>query len=191
MKKFLLGFVLLLIVATPAIVLTGCGTTHVNGFYVRAILFGFSEDQQRLIYEGELTREDAAKNLFAQNNDTRVTRPFWGTGGVFEEMSGALRDLTGQSALNVFNQFLDRYNDDPGMVNNQNGYLIPLGDSWMVAEFDHLARRVFGGPNLWSPAECDFNPHNSIGNAFIGDQLGYAITDFGIHIVMVSGLSTR
>jgi len=214
MKRFLICFALIFIVVTPIMFLVGCGTRetviniNVDGFYVKHILFGFSDEHFDLVSDSSEISEhryEWAKTLVVTNRDTGEQRPFWGTGGVYEELSIVLRSLSGTKAINTFWEYINRYNTDPGMFGNSDdwkGYLIPLGDSLMVPEFDRLARRLFGGPNIQYPG-MEFNPSNSIGNAFMPNsyytngemhsygELGYVVTDFGIHVIMVSGLSTR
>jgi len=207
MKKLFLSTALLLIVATPILFLFGCGSrenvTHVDGFYVRHVLIGFSEQNLDDIHQGKSTRYELAKTLTAVNNYTGQERSFWGTGGLYEEMSNALGGLTGQKALEKFETFISSYNDDPGMVDRTSDYLIPLGSSSFIVEFDQMARRLFNDMSpMFAPENHIFNPKNSIGNVFlnfgedingepIARHLNFVVSDFGIHIIIVSGLSTR
>jgi len=199
MKKLLTSVVLVLMVASSVVFLTSCGAketmVNVDGFYVKNILFMFSEEALADICDGKITKNEAAKALVATNNDTGAERQVWGIGGVYEEISNALENLTGQSALDIFYEYIDRYNDDPGMFSpdNTKGYLIPLGRSAMVWEFELLARDLFDSED----------PNSSVGNAFSSygedldgelisnKHLAFAVTDFGVHIAIISGLSTR
>jgi len=207
-----MSFALLLIIATPVLFMSGCGkkntTVHVDGFYVKHVLISFPDEFYQLRADGfEPNRYHWVDTLVATNNETKVERPFWGTGGLYEEMTNALRPLSGQDALNKFDEFIQKYNDDPGMFDPvyAKGYLISLQQSLFVPEFEQLSRVLFGGQTQYEPNN-NFNPNNSIGNAFMPNEywsngiehgihkqgeLGYAITDFGIHIIIVSGLSTR
>ena len=191
MKKLFASFVLLMAVVVPVALLTACGArvVHVDGFYVRHVLFGFDEEIGQQILDGELCRYDVARELVVDG------RPFWGEGGVYQEMQAALDGLSGQAALDMFEDFLQRYNTDPGMFDPDwaGGYFIPLGRSVMVWEFELLVRGLLDSEN----------PEGSIGNAFLSwgycidgqltfdRHLGFTVTNFGVHVAIVVGVSVR
>ena len=201
MKKIFVGIFVLIVVVTPIIFLTGCGARKADGFYVRSILFSFSEQQQNYIqetfpYTDNPPTQDflrtLANELVPQRNNAQ-RRLLFGTGGIFNEIEAALLDLTGNNAINRFEEFLTKYNDDPGMSSNEQGYFIPLGNSVFVWQFEKLARSLFNNEN----------PSASIGNAFLANEyyadgtlrtrgrLAYAVTDFGVHIAIITALSSR
>ncbi|MCL2061077.1 MAG: hypothetical protein FWH03_00420 [Firmicutes bacterium] len=160
-------------------------TLYVDGFYVVSITLAFDEQQKQSILDGFLDAETAAQILLATRNNGEKL-PVFGSGGVYEEISAALLPLSGQDALNKFYEFIHLYNDDPGMDEIGKGYFIPLGSSHYVREFEEHARRLFD----------NHNPSASVGNAFISGgaatpELGYSVSEYGVHIIMIKSLSVR
>ncbi|MDR0697109.1 MAG: hypothetical protein LBF68_06245 [Christensenellaceae bacterium] len=87
-----------------------------------------------------------------------------------------------RSSLEVFKNYMYQYNDDSGIMNSATGYLIaPEGvddPNGFYESFVDLAHAVFSA-----------NPN--VGNAFVSDgengyKLGYAFTDYGVHLIMIS-----
>lgn len=117
---------------------------------------------------------------------------FW---DVYDALSLALQGVMGgtdpaglntaekqKEAFDIFEDYMYRYNDDAGIMNSASGYLItPEGTddpNGFYESFVDLAREVFAA-------------NGSVGNAFVEDgnggyKLGYAFTDYGVHIIMTA-----
>lgn len=99
-----------------------------------------------------------------------------------ENFSGLNDETKQQDALRFFMDYVYKYNDDGGIMNSSTGYLIaPDGvkdPNGFYESFVDLAHDVYAA-------------NSSIGNAFVSDgnggfKLGYAFTDYGVHIIMTS-----
>ena len=84
------------------------------------------------------------------------------------------------AAIEIFVDYMYKYNDDPGIFNNAYGYLMTADpeDSGWVDAFNELGDAIFG-----------YN--NTIGNAFESDgkdggKLAWRASDYGIHLMMIS-----
>ncbi len=125
----------------------------------------------------EYDPEDEDSYPFAKDeNDEIVERNLFGTGGIYEELQTALREAaTAKDKLEIFDNYKYLYNDDPGIMNNEVGYLIPPAGvkSGFYASFVELGRELF-------------KDNASIGNAFIDGNLAYCYTDYGVHVLMIA-----
>ena len=88
------------------------------------------------------------------------------------------------AAIEVFLDYLYRYNDDPGIFNNAYGYLMTAdpADSGWVDAFNELGDAVFKVENAGLGSGTGL-----VGNAFGADgKLAWRASDYGIHLMMVS-----
>ncbi len=104
---------------------------------------------------------------------------------VMAELETALKNATtGEEKYKIFEEYMYKYNDDPGTMNSSGGYLIAPKDDAIAdpngfyEEFNNLAWEVAGD----TP---------TVGDAFVTDAsgnetLGYAYTPYGIHLICVS-----
>lgn len=88
-------------------------------------------------------------------------------------------DAQSSEALEKFIEFVYKYNDDPGIMNSSAGYAIgPKGEPDPNAGFDK---------DFLELCHDVFKHGSEVGNAFTDDgKLGYKMTSFGAHIVIVS-----
>ena len=88
------------------------------------------------------------------------------------------------AAIDVFLDYLYRYNDDPGIFNNAYGYLMiadPEDSGWVDA-FNELGDAVFKVENAGLGSGTGL-----VGNAFGADgKLAWKASNYGIHLMMVS-----
>lgn len=121
--------------------------------------------------------EDEDSYPFARDNDGNIVeRDLFGTGGIYAELQAALSGAASAAEkLQIFDNYKYMYNDDPGIMNNEVGYLIPPEGvrSNFYASFVELGRALY-----------DADP--TIGNALIDGTLAYCYTDYGVHILMIS-----
>ncbi len=118
-------------------------------------------------------------------NDKIVERNLFSKGevqGIYEELQEALSDpnLTAKDKLAIFDDYKYLYNDDPGIMNNETGYLIPPEgvQSGFYASFVELGRALLSEGR---------SEDNALGNAFNKNgELLYCYTDYGVHILMIS-----
>lgn len=88
------------------------------------------------------------------------------------------------AAIDVFLDYLYRYNDDPGIFNNAYGYLMTADpeDSGWVDAFNELGDAVFKVENAGLGSGTGL-----VGNAFGADgKLAWKASNYGIHLMMVS-----
>ena len=88
------------------------------------------------------------------------------------------------AAIDVFLDYLYRYNDDPGSFNNAYGYLMTADpeDSGWVDAFNELGDAVFKVENAGLGSGTGL-----VGNAFGADgKLAWKASNYGIHLMMVS-----
>ena len=88
------------------------------------------------------------------------------------------------AAIDVFLDYLYRYNDDPGIFNNAYGYLMTADpeDSGWVDAFNELGGAVFKVENAGLGSGTGL-----VGNAFGADgKLAWKASNYGIHLMMVS-----
>ena len=80
------------------------------------------------------------------------------------------------AAIEIFVDYMYKYNDDPGIFNNAYGYLMTADpeDSGWVDAFNELGDAIF-------------TYDNAVGNAFESDgKLAWRASDYGIHLMMIS-----
>ncbi|MDR0752134.1 MAG: hypothetical protein LBF12_06115 [Christensenellaceae bacterium] len=113
---------------------------------------------------------------------------------VYDELQTALFDIVGEklenlqntdtqrAALELFKEYMYKYNDDPGIMNSAAGYLMaPEGvddPNGFYESFVELAHKIYSAGSY-------------VGNAFVTDdqggyKLAYAFTDYGVHLMMIS-----
>ena len=166
MKKLFTGAILVVMVLSMAIFFTACA--GFDGFFAWQLFVPFSEAQQEQIIAGEC-RYDMALELYATNRFDDSTMPIFGDDGLFEVMQAELYSLEGIAVLNRFLYFFDIYSADEHL---HDLFFPRRGISYFVVEFEALARDLFDARN----------PDESIGN------MGYVVTDFGFHIVIISSV---
>jgi len=120
--------------------------------------------------------EDSLPYATDTEGNIKEKQLLFGTGGIYESLEAELL-LAGnaQEKLAIFENYMYRYNDDPGIMNNPTGYLIPPKG---VA---HGFYKAFG-----DLAQALYAKDPSVGNAFIEGKLAYCYTDYGVHIIMIS-----
>lgn len=86
-------------------------------------------------------------------------------------------------ATEIFLDYLYRYNDDPGIFNNDYGYLMtpdPEDSGWVDA-FNELGAEIFSYNN------AALGGAGVVGNAFNADgTLAWKASNYGIHLMMIS-----
>ncbi|MDR2266007.1 MAG: hypothetical protein LBE09_00260, partial [Christensenellaceae bacterium] len=98
-----------------------------------------------------------------------------------EDLTGLNTEENQRKAFEIFKEYMYKYNDDSGIMNSSTGYLIaPEGiedPNGFYDSFVDLAHDVYAAKGV-------------VGNAFVetddGYKLGYAFTDYGVHLIMVS-----
>ena len=170
-------------------------------FYVNQVLLAFNEDQtaeikekQTLLDENAITQEDYDEfltqlgtqitvNAIDENGiDTGVS---YSAETIYTEIEQAV--ISGNSlnekAVN-FNEFVYKYNSDTGIQNSEKGYSIGKkideeteSRSLMVTAFTDASRALFTAYE------------NGTGD--LGDISGLVLTDYGYHIIFLSGVASN
>lgn len=176
-------------------------------YYVYQILFSFTDEQAAFLEELD-GDEEAIKeftNKFFTELKTQASNPDFdiedenskpfadeeeNVSAVVERLQSELQAVYGDSAksdaekqaaaIEIFVDYMYKYNDDPGIFNNAYGYLMTADpeDSGWVDAFNELGDAIF-----------EYN--NTIGNAFESDgkdggKLAWRASDYGIHLMMIS-----
>lgn len=181
-------------------------------YYVYQILFSFTDEQAAFLEEldgDEEAIKEFTKKFFnelktqASNPDFDATdetsAPFGDeekVSVVVERLQGELQAVYGDSAksaaekqaaaIEIFVDYMYKYNDDPGIFNNAYGYLMTADpeDSGWVDAFNELGDAIFGYDNTAVGGK------GAIGNAFEevdGEaKLAWRASDYGIHLMMIS-----
>lgn len=121
--------------------------------------------------------EDEDSFPFAKDEDGKIVeRDLFGAGGIYEELEEKLAEAeTAEKRLQIFDDYKYLYNDDPGIMNNETGYLIPPQGvkSGLYASFVELGRALYAD-------------NAAVGHAFLNGKLAFCYTDYGVHILMIS-----
>lgn len=98
---------------------------------------------------------------------------------VYNELQTALQNAEQGDKLSIFEDYMYRFNDDPGVMNSELGYFIvpetmedPNG---FYDAFNQLARDIYADSA-------------TVGNAFVDGKLAYAFTPYGVHLIMISAM---
>ena len=172
-------------------------------YYVYQILFSFTDEQAAFLEEldgDEGAIEEFTNKFFtelktqASNPDFDIedenSKPFAdeeeNVSAVVERLQSELQAVYGDSAksdaerqaaaIEIFVDYMYKYNDDPGIFNNAYGYLMTADpeDSGWVDAFNELGDAIF-------------TYDNAVGNAFESDgKLAWRASDYGIHLMMIS-----
>ena len=172
-------------------------------YYVYQILFSFTDEQAAFLEEldgDEKAIEEFTNKFFtelktqASNPDFDIedenSKPFAdeeeNVSAVVERLQSELQAVYGDSAksdaerqaaaIEIFVDYMYKYNDDPGIFNNAYGYLMTADpeDSGWVDAFNELGDAIF-------------TYDNAVGNAFESDgKLAWRASDYGIHLMMIS-----
>ena len=155
-------------------------------FYVKHILVPFSESQtaaitaygkgktaaQKTAYRDSMARYNITSYAHKDGNDD--TSVEYTMEQIYNEVIMAMGNYKNRPDIGerIFNDLIFKYNTDPGIFNNEKGYLMPPPDkgiaSGYVPEFEIAAYELFK----------NYNP---------GDMLpDMVITDYGVHLMMYS-----
>ena len=181
-------------------------------YYVYQILFSFTDEQAAFLEELD-GDEEAIKeftNKFFTELKTQASNPDFDiedetsapfgeeekVSAVVERLQGELQAVYGDSAksdaekqaaaIEIFVDYMYKYNDDPGIFNNAYGYLMTADpeDSGWVDAFNELGDAIFEYDNTAVGGK------GAIGNAFEevdGEgKLAWRASDYGIHLMMIS-----
>ena len=186
-------------------------------YYVYQILFSFTDEQAAFLEEldgDEKAIEEFTNKFFtelktqASNPDFDIedenSKPFAdeeeNVSAVVERLQSELQAVYGDSAksdaerqaaaIEIFVDYMYKYNDDPGIFNNAYGYLMTADpeDSGWVDAFNELGDAIFSYNNT------AVGGTGAIGNAFEevdGEngkevKLAWRASDYGIHLMMIS-----
>lgn len=178
-------------------------------YYVYQILFSFTDEQAAFLEELD-GDEDAIKeftNMFYEQLTTQASNPDFDATDetsapfgeeekvsvVVERLQSELQAVYGDSAksdaekqaaaIEIFVDYMYKYNDDPGIFNNDYGYLMTAEpeDSGWVDAFNELGDAIFTYNNT------AVGGMGKVGNAFEADgKLAWRASDYGIHLMMIS-----
>lgn len=165
-------------------------TFNVKQFYVKHILIPFSDPQKKLFAaDGKRTKEQLTA---VRNNLAPHIKSYAHVNG-FDDIAGGLKSIQqiesevyakmankkgfSFEAEQQFEELIFKYNTDPGIFNNALGYGLRYDEqSSYVAEFQEAAFELY-------------EEYLEVGNAAIG-SLRTCVTDFGVHIMMLSSVFT-
>ena len=178
-------------------------------YYVYQILFSFTDEQAAFLKELD-GDEDAIKeftDMFYEQLTTQASNPDFDAtdetsapfgdeekvSAVVERLQGELQAVYADSAksaaekqaaaIEIFVDYMYKYNDDPGIFNNDYGYLMTAEpeDSGWVDAFNELGDAIFTYNNT------AVGGMGKVGNAFEADgKLAWRASDYGIHLMMIS-----
>ena len=128
------------------------------------------------VYE-QITEEGAL-----QDDVTEIDQLFGKTSksvdDIIAEIEGAIANKSHDEILEIFKEYMAKYNDDSGKLNDP-GYLITSGDvksSWAMADFPNGARAIY-----YNLLANGVDPNTATENLF-----GEGMTYYGLHYLMVT-----
>ncbi len=155
--------------------------TNGNWFYVKHILLPFSDEQAAKVKSLKGTKDsiEAQRQRIAQEITSYMHIDGYNVGkpipirDILSDIYSEMNHLAGRSkaAESKFEDLIFKYNTDPGIFNNVNGYgmqYLPndTGKSGYVAEFEEASFELYKQGTLGAVKEV--------------------VTDFGVHVIMLS-----
>jgi len=139
-------------------------------------------------YEGARTAVNIPSKPYIDNEDGEVEIKVI---DILNQLEHELLNANSpEESFEIFKRYMYAYNDDPGVMNNATGYIIPPStvedNTGFYKSFVELAQSVFEyATNKGGTAFG--NAFTESGNQFSDSGvLGTAFTDFGLHVIMVS-----
>lgn len=147
-------------------------------FYVSHILVKFSDEQttaleklETALNNGAITNADYENYRQIIVNSTKVKlygeeMADYTVEDLLSDFSSELIGKDGQEKINIFNDYMYKYNEDTGNKNQDYDYIVGTEDSKMVETFTAAARELY---------------NNGEGN--LGDISGLVESEYGFHIL--------